>query len=279
MSPIAKASGPTKNRGTLQHLTRPQAFVLAAQCIQFDDRVQAPYLGTSRTNCRILMSSYSLTVSLYGFSVLKVFSFVQQSFDYHRSEECEILAPLPECEIVPIVRIRPQHTPPNILTLISPIATPSGPTKNRGTLQHLTRPQAFVLAAQCIQFDDRVQAPYLGTSRTNCRILMSSYSLTVSLYGFSVLKVFSFVQQSFDYHRSEECEILAPLPECEIVPIVRIRPQHTPPNILTLISCGEFSMAPIQYLHGNPLNSVKGMPKILHTMGGVNFGMELLACY
>ena len=35
--------------------------------------------------------------------------------------------------------------------------------------------------------------------------------------------------------------------------IVRIRPQ---PNILTLISCGEFSMAPIQYLHGNPLNSV-----------------------
>ena len=128
--------------------------------------------------------------------------------------------------------------------------------QNRGTLQHLTRPEAFVLAAQCIHFDDRVQAPYLGTTRTNCRILMSSYSLTVSLYGYSVLKVFSFVQQSFDYHRFEQCEILAPLPEYEPVPIVRIRPQHTPPNILTFISCGEFSMAPIQYLHGNPLNSV-----------------------
>ena len=135
--------------------------------------------------------------------------------------------------------------------------------QNRGTLQHLTRSQAFVLATQCIHFDDRVQAPYLGTTRTNCRILMSIYSLTVSLYGFSVLKVFSFVQQSFDYHRSEECEILAPLPEYEIVPNVRIRPQHTPPNISTLISCGEFSMAPIQYLHGNPLNSVseRGCPK------------------
>ena len=112
--------------------------------------------------------------------------------------------------------------------------------QNRGTLQHLTRPQALVLAAQCIHFDDRVQAPYFGTTRTNCRILMSSYLLTVSLYSFSVLKVFSFVQQSFDYHRSEECEILAPLPEYEIVSIVCIIPQHTPPNILTLISCGEF---------------------------------------
>ena len=85
-----------QNRRTLQHLTRPQAFVLAAQCIHFDDRLQAPYLGTTRTNCRILMSSYSLTVSLYGFSVLKVFSFVQQSFDNHRSEECDILAPFPD---------------------------------------------------------------------------------------------------------------------------------------------------------------------------------------
>ena len=78
----------------------------------------------------------------------------------------------------------------------------------------------------------------------------------MSLYGFSVLMVFSFEQQSFDNHRSEECEILKPLTEYEIVPSVRIRPQHTPPNILTLISCGELSMAPIQYLHGNPLNSV-----------------------
>ena len=128
--------------------------------------------------------------------------------------------------------------------------------KNRGKLQHLTRPQTFVLAAQCIHFDERVQAPYLGTTKTNCRILMSSYSLTMTLYDFSVLKVFSFVQQSFNNHGSEECETLTPGTEYQIVPSVRIRPQHTPPNILTVISCGEFSMAPIQYLHGNPLNSV-----------------------
>ena len=116
----------------------------------------------------------------------------------------------------------------------------SNKNQNRRTLQHLTRPQAYVLAAQCIHFDDRVQAPYLGTARTNCRILMSSYSLTVSLYGFSVLRVFFFVQQSFDNHRSEECMILAPLPEYEIVPIVRKRPQHIPPNILTLIHVVNF---------------------------------------
>ena len=134
--------------------------------------------------------------------------------------------------------------------------TKSHKNQNRGTLQHLTRHQTFVLAAECVHFDDRVQAPYLATTKTNCRILMSSYSFTVSLYGFTALKVFSFVQQSFDNHGSEECEILEPLTEYEIVPSVRIRLQHTPPKILTLISCGEFSMAPIQYLHGIPLNSV-----------------------
>ena len=120
MFPISKGikSHKNKNRLKLQHLTRPQAFVLVAQCIHFDDRVQAPYLGTIKTNCRILMSSYSLTISMYGFSILNVFSFVQESFDKKGFEECEIQTPPTQAEVVPSVRIRPQHTPPNILTLI-----------------------------------------------------------------------------------------------------------------------------------------------------------------
>ena len=74
-----------KNREKLQHLMC-QAFVLATQCIHFEDRVHVPYLGAIRMNCRILMSSYSLTMSLYAFSVRKVLSSVQQSFDNHGSE-------------------------------------------------------------------------------------------------------------------------------------------------------------------------------------------------
>ena len=128
--------------------------------------------------------------------------------------------------------------------------------KNRGTHPYLTRPQTFVLATQCIHFDSRVQAPYLGTTKTTCRILMSSYSLTILVYSSSVMKMFSLVQESFDKRGFEECEIQTPPTQAQVVPSVHIRPQHTPSNILTLISCGEFSMTPIQYLHGNPLNSV-----------------------
>ena len=67
---------------------------------------------------------------------------------------------------------------------------------------------------------------------------MSSYSLTISTYGFSVLKVFTFMIESFDKEGFEECKIQTPPTQAQVVLSVRIRAQHTPPNILTLILSG-----------------------------------------
>ena len=72
---MSKASNATKI--TTSKVVPVTGF--AAQYIHFENQLQTPYLGTNKSNYRILISTYTLTKCMCDFSVLNVLSFVKEN--------------------------------------------------------------------------------------------------------------------------------------------------------------------------------------------------------